>query len=181
MMLALAPAAQAMETLTYKGSLRDGDKAANGTYDLQVQLFTAEFGGTPVTFPITLSQVVVKGGSFQVPVDLPAKLPANQSVWLQAQIKPPGSSAFYPLEGRQEIDSTLGGTCWETTGNNGLTSAIVGVNDISSQLLALRNDESYIYLRRAGGIEQNGSTASGVNSVALNGLSDTAAINSFAA
>jgi len=160
--------------VTYKGSLDDGGKAANGTYDIQMQLFTAEYGGVPVTLPITLPQVVVKEGSFQVPVDLPCKLPADQSVWLQAQIKPPGSAAFYPLEGRQEIDSTLGGNCWETTGSTAVTSDVVGINDNSRQLLRLRNNASVLYLRGTGGIEQNGSTAAGFNSVALNGTSSTA-------
>jgi len=174
-MLALVPAAQAMETLTYKGSLRDGDKAANGTYDLQVQLFTAEFGGAPVTFPITLPRVVVKGGSFQVPVDLPGKLPADQSVWLQAQIKPPGSSAFYPLQGRQEINSTLGGTCWETGGNFGVLNGIVGSLDSASPLVTFTNGGAQVYLRANGGFEQDSSTASGVASAAFNSSTAEAA------
>lgn len=180
-LMALAPTAHAMESLTYKGTLRDNDKAANGTYDLQVQLFSAEHGGTPITFPLTLPQVAVKEGSFQVPVDLPGKLPANQSVWLQAQIKPPGSSTFYPLDGRQEINSTLGGTCWETTGNTGLVvGGTVGILDgIGTTLVTLRNRDSKLILRATGGVEQNGSIASALGSVALNGTSIAGAPNSF--
>lgn len=170
-LVALAPTAHAMESLTYKGTLRDGEKAANGTYDLQVQLFSAEHGGKPITFPITLPNVAVKNGSFQVPVDLPGKLPANAPAWLQAQIKPPGSSAFYPLNGRQQIDSTLGNTCWEVGGNTAVTSPFVGVTDTNSALLAIQNNDAFLYVRSGGGIEQDGSLADGASAAAFNASS----------
>lgn len=175
-LVALAPAAHATESLTYKGTLRENDKGANGIYDLQVQLFSAEHGGTPITYPITLPQVTVTNGSFQVPVDLPQKLPAGQSVWLQAEIKPPGSAAFSPLDGRQEIKSTLAGVCWETTGNSGVALGVVGSNDSVSNLVTFRNGDAQVYLRATGGFEQESSVATGAGSAAMN-ASTASAVN----
>ena len=57
---------------TYQGKLSDGAQAANGTYDLQFQLFNALTGGTARTGLIALDNVPVTNGVFTVQLDLGA-------------------------------------------------------------------------------------------------------------
>jgi hypothetical protein len=181
-LLAAAPALHASETVTYKGNLSDGGKGATGTYGLRVQLFDQPVGGLPLSAQIELPSVAVSNGAFQVPLELPGKLPADRSVWLQAQIKPPGGQDFQALVGREEINATLGGTCWELTGNTGVPNgARVGVSDTNTPLIAVGNASSLLYMRQGGGIEQDNATAAGVSSVAFNGNSTASGNNSLAA
>ena len=181
--LALALAASvSAETVIYHGSLQDGGKPANGQFDVQLRLYSAPVGGVPVSEAITLSSVKVENGRFSVPLDLAQPLPKQGSVWLEAQLQAAGGGSFQPLEGRQEINSTLGGTCWETTGNAlAGVNGILGITDNSTSILTLRNDTSSIYLRRNGGVEQGFSSAAGANSAAWGNSSTAAASNSFAA
>ena len=58
--------------LTYQGKLSDGAQPANGTYDLQFQLFDQPTGGTAWTSLITLDDVPVTNGVFTVQLDLGA-------------------------------------------------------------------------------------------------------------
>ena len=58
--------------ITYQGKLSDGAQAANGTYDLQFQLFNKLTGGTARTSLITLDDVPVTNGVFTVQLDLGA-------------------------------------------------------------------------------------------------------------
>lgn len=179
--LALATSASA-ETVVYHGTLQDGGKPADGQFDLQVQLYNAAVGGNPVGAAITLYGVQVKNGQFNAPLELTQPLPKQGSVWLEAQLKAPGGGGFQALEGRQEINSTLAGVCWETGGNNLLgATGTLGIIDNTSNFLALRNDSNYLYLRRTGGLEQSNSTAAGLSSAAFGDSASSAAFNSFAA
>ncbi len=63
--------------ITYQGKLSDGGQAANGTYDLQFQLFNALTGGEARTSLITLDNVQVTGGVFTVRLDLGANALIN--------------------------------------------------------------------------------------------------------
>jgi len=173
--VALSPLAVAAESLTYKGTLSENDKPANGRFEMQLQLFSDEFGGDQLGYTITLPNVQVIDGSFQVPINLPATLPESQSMWLQAQIKPEGASGFSPLDGRQEITSTTGGgVCWETAGNPTENGGVIGIPGVApGNLLSLTNRGSSIFLRAGGGVEQSASTAAGARAAAFN--SSTAA------
>ena len=75
----MSSAVMAMENLSYKGSLSEHDKPAHGNSELQLQFFTSKFGGSQIGFAISLPNVLVKDGSFQVPIDLPARLPAQKN------------------------------------------------------------------------------------------------------
>lgn len=60
--------------ITYQGKLSDGGAAANGTYDLQFQLFNAATGGEARTTQIKLEDVPVTNGIFTVQLDLGANV-----------------------------------------------------------------------------------------------------------
>ncbi len=180
--LVVAPALHATETVIYKGMLSDAGKSANGNFALRVQLFDQPVDGQALTGAIELPNVAVANGAFQVPLDLPAKLPAKRSVWLQAQIKAPGAQAFEALQGREEIKSTLGGVCWELAGNTAVPSGgRVGISDAGTPLLAVGNSNSLLYMRRGGGIEQDNALAQGLSSAAFNGNSSASGANSLTA
>lgn len=185
-MIALAlilPLSALAESVTYKGSLQDGGKPANGSFDLRVQLYSAEVGGVSIGEAITLHGVSVENGRFNVPVELAQPLPKDASVWLEAQLQAPGRRGFQPLQGRQEIKSVAGGVCWEVGGNTGVGGGNVtlGVTDTSSSAVAVTNSNSFLYVRRDGGIEQNNSFASAPFSVAWGNVAVAGASNSFAA
>ncbi|MBK9657407.1 MAG: hypothetical protein IPO66_18980 [Rhodanobacteraceae bacterium] len=118
--LLLSLPTMAAETVQYAGSLMDGGKPADGVFDLRMQLYSAEQGGESMGEAITLYGVTVENGRFSVPVQLSQPLPKQGSVWLEAQLKAPDGGGFQALQGRQEIQSALGGgICWDTLGNNG--------------------------------------------------------------
>ena len=58
--------------ITYQGKLSDGAQSANGTFDLQFQLFDQLTGGTAQTSLIPLDDVPVTNGVFTVQLDLGA-------------------------------------------------------------------------------------------------------------
>ncbi|WP_395792246.1 tail fiber domain-containing protein [Aquimonas sp.] len=170
------------DSVQYAGSLQDGGKPANGVFDLRVQLYSAEQGGVAMSEPMTFYAVTVQDGRFSVPVELSQPLPAQGSVWLEAQLKAPDGVDFQALQGRQEVKSALGGgTCWDTNGNTGLTAGVLGANDAGVSLIALRNSTTNLYLRRNGGIEQGSSAATAPSSVAFGDFAAAGAVNSFAA
>ena len=53
---------------TYRGTLNDGGKPANGQYDLRLTLINAA-GTASVSQPITLNNVSIKDGNFAADVD----------------------------------------------------------------------------------------------------------------
>ena len=170
------------DTVQYAGSLMDGGKPADGVFDLRMQLYSAAQGGESMGEAITLYGVTVENGRFSVPVQLSRPLPKQGSIWLEAQLKAPDGGGFQALQGRQEIQSALGGgICWDTAGNIGLSTGILGANDAGVPLIALRNSTTNLYLRRDGGIEQGNSAATALSSVALGDFAIAGAVNSFAA
>lgn len=169
-------------TLDWSGQLSDGGKPANGTYALQVQWFGSASGGDALGAPITLYAVEVRDGHFSAPLELPAGKAAEQ-LWIEASVQPPGDSRFVSLAGRQAAKSVSGGSsCWETSGNTAAAGSVIGHSGNQAfSLLKLANDDSALYLRRTGGVEQGDSTASGLDSVAWGDVATAGATNSFAA
>jgi len=99
-------AAQAQTTeFNYQGSLKDGANAANGNYDIQIDVYTAETGGTYVTFA-TFPNVAVNNGIFSVKLDLGAGVFPGVDRWLSIKVKPAGSPNPYTvLAPRQRVNS----------------------------------------------------------------------------
>ncbi len=102
---------------TYRGTLNDGGKPANGSYDLRLTLIN-EGAGQPVSQPITLFKIPVKDGNFAADVDFGLKLDHAPPMKLKVEVAQ-GGSAFASLGEPTRFDpkSTLAGICWDTTGN----------------------------------------------------------------
>ncbi|MBZ0222833.1 MAG: tail fiber domain-containing protein [Dokdonella sp.] len=115
---AVAPAAQA-ETFNYHGSLSSAGKAADGSYDLRLTLYSSEKGGSVLAGPIDLHGVDVRDGNFSTAVDFG---PASTSMggWLGVDVRTAGG-AWESLDGRSTVAPT-GSACpgsWTLDGNAG--------------------------------------------------------------
>jgi Chaperone of endosialidase len=165
----------------YRGSLSDGGLEANGAYDLRVSLVDAN--GVLLAQPVMLYAVKVQKGSFQTDVDFGLDLARFAGAKIKTEVSQ-GGSGFVQLGEPKAIanpNAATAGICWDTAGNTGVTGAsIVGTVDAASPLLTsvTAQNNSTLYIRGSGGVEQDGSTAAGDNSAAW-GSSTAAAVGSF--
>ncbi|MBK8069116.1 MAG: tail fiber domain-containing protein [Rhodanobacteraceae bacterium] len=154
---------------TYRGSLQDGGKPADGQYD--VQLSVTDANQRALAAPVTLYGVKVSKGQFSAEVEFGVDLAQYAQVQLHAAVRQ-GNGAFEALDRPTEVDlkNTQGAMCWEVGGNTGIPSgAAAGTNAVTdSPIMALRSrGDDILYVRgTSGGIEQNGSTANGTGAAA---------------
>ena len=141
--LALLAAGSAMHAApwTYKGTLNDGGKPANGQYDLRLTLLN-EAGTQSLVQPITLLNVAIKDGSFSAAVDFGIELADAQVMNLKTEVQQ-GSSGFTSLGAPERFDpkAMLAGVCWDTEGNAGTNAAsnFLGTTDANPLLLRANN------------------------------------------
>jgi hypothetical protein len=89
---------------TYQGRLTDGGAPANGSYDLELKLWTAASGGSQVGSTVTLGSVSVASGLFTVAVDFGTGMFTGSRRWLAIGVAPGGSGGpFTTLAPRQEL------------------------------------------------------------------------------
>src|SRR5262245_61089616 len=104
---ALAPDLRAETPLgtafTYQGRLTDAGGAANGIYDLQFTLFSAETEGAQVGPIVTAEDVAVTDGLFTVPLDFGAAAFAGSARWLEVAVRPGAGGPFTVLVPRQAL------------------------------------------------------------------------------
>lgn len=158
----------------YRGSLQDAGTEANGRYDFRLTLVDAN--GHALAAPITLYDVEVSKGSFSSDVNFGVDPKRFPGALIRSEVQQ-GDSGFFVLGDK----AVAGGNaeCWDVDGNIGVASSILGVNDTSSSILNLRNGNADLYLRQNAGVEQDGSSATGVSSAAW-GSSTARGVNSFA-
>jgi trimeric autotransporter adhesin len=136
----LAASAVTAAPWTYKGTLNDGGKPANGLYDIRVTLLN-EAKSASLTNPITLYAVPVENGHFAVDVDFKMDLSSAPIMALKTEVQQ-GGSGFVSLgePSRFDAKAALGGACWETTGNAGTTSSdFLGTTDAQSFEIGLNS------------------------------------------
>lgn len=119
--LALPGADALAASLTYRGTLQDGGKPANGSYDLRLTLYPAAEGGKAIGSPVTLHGVPVRDGTFSTEVDFGAAANGSGTAWVEAAIAPAGNGDFAALDTRSpaSLDSPAA-TCdgsWALSGN----------------------------------------------------------------
>jgi hypothetical protein len=97
---------------TYQGKLSDGGTAANGTYDMQFNLYDALTSGNqqpqpePVTITFTgANSVQVTNGVFTVQLDFGASAFPGHDRFLDIAVKHPADSSYTPLLPRQQLTS----------------------------------------------------------------------------
>lgn len=91
---------------TYQGQLKEGSVPANGTYDFQFTLYTAQTGGDQLG-SITTDDVLVTDGSFAVQLDFGSVIFDGHESWLEIAVRPGGSMDTYTvLSPRQRLTPT---------------------------------------------------------------------------
>ncbi|MCP4362377.1 MAG: hypothetical protein GY796_30600 [Chloroflexi bacterium] len=88
---------------TYQGFLTDDSNPANGSYDLQFELYDADTGGNQVGNTKVFDTMPVSNGLFTANLDFGAVF-NGQALWLDIGVRPGGSSgAFTILSPRQPL------------------------------------------------------------------------------
>jgi hypothetical protein len=91
---------------TYQGQLTDNGQLANGVYDLQITVFDALNGGSPVGTISTFENLSVSNGLFTVLLSPGASVFDGSARWLEIGVRPGVSAgSFTNLTPRQEITS----------------------------------------------------------------------------
>jgi trimeric autotransporter adhesin len=122
---------------TYRGTLNDGGKPANGNYDLRLTLIDAK-GSASRSAPITLFNVPVKEGNFSAEVDFGVDLSRAPAMQLKTEVAQ-GNSGFVSLGAPTNFDpkAALAGICWDTTGNVVAAGEFLGAsNDVGVEIKA---------------------------------------------
>ena len=89
---------------SYQGRLVDNGSPANGPYDFQFTLFDASIGGTQVGGIVTLGDVPVSTGLFNLKLDFGSLAFGGGARYLQIEVRPGASGGAYtPLTPRQEL------------------------------------------------------------------------------
>ena len=140
--LGIATTASA-QNFTYHGQLQDAGKAANGSYDLQLTLYSAAQGGSAIAGPITLYGVSVKDGSFVSEVNFGPTAPLMEQAWLEVSVKA-GGGQFVKLDNRSPVapEGTACPGSWTLDGNAGNPGgSYLGTAD--DQLVAIKANNTY--------------------------------------
>ena len=134
------------EPWTYSGTLSDGDKPANGRYDLRVSLLDAT-RSNPIGSPITFYSVPVKDGAFTVDVDFGTDLSNAPAMRLQTEVSK-NNAPFVALGEPTRFDPkvALAGVCWDTQGNAGTNPGtnFIGTTDDEPLVLRTQNVRSLL-------------------------------------
>jgi len=153
-------------TLTYHGSLQQGGKPADGTYDIELTLYSAATGGTAVAGPLTLIAVPVHAGNFSAEADFGLRANAIGSVFVGVKVRAAGSGDFVALDTRPPASiDTATSTCsaWALDGNSGNPAgSYLGTSDAQPLILKSNNDP----LITIDGIDIHRNVTIGVNSTA---------------
>lgn len=109
------------ETLLWTGVLEDQGVPADGRYDIQVHWYADRGSSAALAEPTTFHAVRVRGGRFELPLELDARQQAQPELWLQLAVREGGAAAFELLPQR-DLAKAGAAACWATTGNAGLSS-----------------------------------------------------------
>lgn len=135
---------------SYRGTLNDGGKPANGNYDVRLTLINAA-GTASVSQPITVFNVPVKDGSFSAEVDFGMDLTNAPAMKLKAEVNQ-GSSGFVSLGEPSAFDpkSVLAvGACWSSTGDNGSNPTVNFLGNTDNQTMVVSSPSGISMNKRA--------------------------------
>ena len=106
------------ESFNYHGTLQDAGRAANGTYDIELTLYSKQTGGSLLAGPVTVFGVPVTNGSFSTRVDFGQTTPTTAQSWVDVRVRTAGDNSFVALDTRSPVEPE--GGCpgsWTLDGN----------------------------------------------------------------
>ncbi|MEO7326666.1 MAG: tail fiber domain-containing protein [Dokdonella sp.] len=107
---------------TYHGNLQDAGKAAEGSYDIELTLYSAPTGGRVIGGPMTLYAVPVHEGSFSTNAEFGPSIDASAQSYVAVKVRKAGAGDFIALSDRAPAAPDVGGGCpgsWSLDGNSG--------------------------------------------------------------
>ena len=151
-------------TVRYSATLNDGDRPANGRFDLQLKGFDQYVGGQSQGMPVVFWNVDVRDGQVELSHDWELPAAVENDLWLELAVRDAGSGqGFTTVDGRSKASLAIG-QCWSTTGDSGSnpnvnflgttdgaplvlrSSSGIAVNTSSARdLLTLRGPDSYLF------------------------------------
>ena len=170
------PASLFAASLTYRGTLQDRGQPANGSYDLQLTLYSAATGGKAIGSPITLHDVPVRDGAFSTEVDFGAAANGVGTAWVAAAIAPAGSGQFSALDARSVAsldapEATCDGS-WVLSGNSGNPSgSFLGTTD-NNPLKIMVDGQQAGYLAASSIANQPNIVFGGANNTVTSGIAN---------
>jgi hypothetical protein len=104
MTIALASAPALSQSFTYQGQLKDAGVPANGSFDMQFQVYPLPLGGLQIGVTDTRAAVSVVNGLFTTEVSALSGAVIGPDLYLDIAIRPTGSTgAFTPISPRTRI------------------------------------------------------------------------------
>jgi trimeric autotransporter adhesin len=106
----------------YHGNLQDAGKPANGSYDIELTLYSAQLGGNVIGGPLTLYAVPVRDGNFNAEADFGPLAKAFSQAYVGVKVRAAGSSDFAALDARAAVTPDTNASCpgsWSLDGNAG--------------------------------------------------------------
>jgi hypothetical protein len=94
----------AQQPFTYQGMLKASGSPANGNYDLQFSLWTANSGGSQVGSTLTHTGVSVRNGLFTAELDF-GNVWDGTDRYLQIAVRPSGSGSYTTLSPRVKVNA----------------------------------------------------------------------------
>ncbi len=104
-LLLCSGAAAQTTAFTYQGSLQSSGTPANGNFDFEFLLFTAELGGSQIGSVLARNNVAVANGTFSVSLDFGSQFPGADR-FLEIRVRQSGGGAHTALAPRQKIESS---------------------------------------------------------------------------
>ena len=151
-LLALQFAAAHAATFSYHGSLEDSGKPAEGSYDLELTLYTSAQGGSAIGGPLQLHGVPVHAGSFSTTADFGPLAKSLAQAWLEVKVRPAGGAEFVALSSRAAVDASVQSPvcpgAWTLDGNAGIMAGTgvgqnyLGTSDTQPLIIAVNGAQA---------------------------------------
>jgi Chaperone of endosialidase len=122
-------------TFNYHGNLQETGNAANGSYDLELTLYSASDGGKVIAGPLQMFAVPVHEGSFSTQADFGVLTKVPDQAWLGVKVRKAGQTTFAALDARAPVgtEAVTAASCpgsWTLGGNAGnLAGSYIGTAD----------------------------------------------------
>lgn len=172
---AFSGAARASE-FTYHGNLQDAGNPAEGSYDIELTLYSAVTGGSVIAGPLIMYAVPVHEGSFSTEADFGPLTKSFGQAFVGVKVRSAGKGEYAALDSRSSVTPDTNTSCpgsWSLDGNAGNPAgSYLGTADSQPLTIKVGNSQVAKALLSSGG-----TVASWIGGASLN--SSTGSDGSF--